>query len=80
LQATLHDSPALALTALRTIAELGWDSTFPKDLFIQKAAPRARAASDSTEATKAHHSFEIRIQSLGQKNERRKITRSDFAA
>lgn len=37
----------------RTIAELGWDSTFPKDLFIQKAAPLARAASDSTEATKA---------------------------
>lgn len=37
----------------QTIAQLGWDSAYPKDLFIQTAAPRARAASDSNETTKA---------------------------
>ena len=37
----------------RTIDEQGWDSSFPKSLFLEKVAAAARVASESEEGTKA---------------------------
>jgi hypothetical protein len=37
----------------RAITEQGWDSDYPKDLYLAKASARARAASESDETIKA---------------------------
>lgn len=52
----IHTDSHISLTeeeALeRAIAEQGWDSEYPRNLFLEKAAAAARAASESEESIK----------------------------